>query len=91
MFKKIMALGIVSCGLFFAQSAIAAGDLCSVAKDEWVSKDAVTQKLEAEGWKVRKLKVENGCYEAYALKGDKRAEVLVNPKTLEIVKVQEAD
>lgn len=91
MLKKIVALGIFAVAVVFAQSAHAAGDKCSVAKNEWVAKEAVVKKLEGEGWAVRKVKVEDGCYEAYAVKGEERAEVLVNPKTLEVVSIKKDD
>ena len=43
-------------------------------------------KLEKDGWKVRQIKTEDGCYEAYAVntKGQ-RMETFFNPKTLEAV------
>ncbi len=39
-----------------------------------------------EGWRVRKVKVENGCYEVYGFdaKGE-RVEVFFDPKTFERV------
>ncbi len=90
--KNLKILSLCACGLLFANVALADTDgACHVNKSDWVSKDAVTQKLESEGWKVRKVKMEDGCYEAYALKGDERAEILLNPKTLEVVKIKKND
>jgi hypothetical protein len=53
--------------------------------EQWQSKEALQAKLEAEGWtKVKKIKVDGGCYEAYATtpEGDK-VEAYFHPVTLE--------
>jgi hypothetical protein len=44
------------------------------------------RKLTGEGWKVRQVKVDNGCYEVYGFddKGN-RVEIYFNPKTFEKV------
>lgn len=57
---------------------------CTVPKAEWQPQMALQAKLTSEGWKVRRVKVENGCYEVYGFdaKGA-RAEVFFNPKTFE--------
>ncbi|RYC11791.1 PepSY domain-containing protein [Ciceribacter ferrooxidans] len=55
---------------------------CDVAKDKWMAEDALKAKLTGEGMEVRKIKVENGCYEVYGIdaKGGK-VEALYNPET----------
>lgn len=84
MFKHtaILALTLAACGAAFAGT-----DKCSVPKDQWQPIEALQKKLGAEGWKIKKAKVDNGCYEVYGTdpKGQ-RAEVYFNPKTLEAVK-----
>lgn len=49
---------------------------------KWMSKEALTEKVKAMGYDVRKIKVEGSCYEVYAInaKGDK-VEELFNPET----------
>lgn len=90
--KKIALSSLFLIGLSVTTAAYASDDAkCSAPENEWQHKDAVTQKLEADGWKVRKVKVEDGCYEAYALKDGERAEVFLNPKTLEIVRIKKDD
>jgi hypothetical protein len=62
---------------------VLAKDLCSVPKAEWQPAEMLQKKLEAEGWQVRNVKVEDGCYEAYAIDNHgKRVETLFDPKTL---------
>ena len=57
----------------------------------WQSRDTLTQQLTAKGWQVRRIKVDGGCYEIYALdeKGN-RVEVYFHPKTLEPVPMDES-
>ena len=33
--------------------------------DDWRTKDELESKIVEEGWKVRKVKVDEGCYEVY--------------------------
>jgi len=53
---------------------------------DWLPAETLTKQLEAKGWKVRRVKVDGGCYEVYALneKGE-RVEAYFHPKTLEPV------
>lgn len=63
-----------------------AKDLCNVPKAEWQSKEVLTKKLEGEGWKIKNIKIEDGCYEVYGTDGaGKKQEVFVDPKSFEIV------
>jgi hypothetical protein len=48
-------------------------------------KTKIEDMLKAQGYEVRKIKVEDGMYEAYVKKGDEKAEIYLNDK-LEIVK-----
>ncbi len=59
---------------------------CNVPMDQWQSTDALKADLAAKGWEVRRVKVENGCYEVYAIDSNgNRGEGIFNPKTLEQV------
>lgn len=55
---------------------------CDVPKDKWMTEDAMKAKAKELGLDVRKIKVENGCYEVYAIdaKG-KKVEQIFNPET----------
>lgn len=48
-------------------------------------KSKIEDMLKAQGYEVRKIKVEDGMYEAYVKKDDEKAEIYLNDK-LEIVK-----
>jgi hypothetical protein len=68
-------------------SALAHEERCeTIPKAEWKPKAELEKKLTDSGWKVKRVKIENGCYEVYGTddKGAK-AEVFFHPKTLERV------
>ena len=52
----------------------------------WQSQDALKTKLTGEGWKIRRIKVDGGCYEVYAInaKGE-RVESYFHPVTFKHV------
>jgi hypothetical protein len=56
----------------------------AVPKAEWQDKDLLEKKLVAAGWQVRRIKVDDQCYEVYGVddKGQ-RVEAYFHPKTLE--------
>lgn len=61
-----------------------AADKCSVPTSDWQPREALKTKLEGEGWKVRSIKTEDGCYEAYAFDaGGRKVEAYFNPRTFE--------
>jgi hypothetical protein len=60
-----------------------------VAKDKWMTEDAIKAKAEELGYKVANMKTEDGCYEVYAIDKDgKKAEVFMHPGTGEVVHVE---
>jgi len=85
---KTFLLATALLGLFAAGAARAEdeGKGCNVPKDKWMTEDAMKDKAKAMGLAVRRIKVENGCYEVYALdaKGAK-VETIFNPQTGEPV------
>jgi hypothetical protein len=62
----------------------------SGAPEKWQPQATLTAKLKKEGWDVRNVKVDGGCYEVYALdsKGE-RVEAYFHPVTLERVEIAE--
>lgn len=74
-------LTLISGGAAFASEG------CSVPKAEWQPEAALRQKLENEGWKINRIKINDGCYEVYGTDGKgQRAETYFNPKSFEVVK-----
>jgi hypothetical protein len=71
----------------YSTNALADDDYCNVPKAEWQPMDALKEKLTADGWEIRKIKEDDGCYEVYAIKADgKKIEAYFNPASFELVK-----
>jgi hypothetical protein len=68
-------------------AAQAHGDFtCKVPVAEWQYKEALEDKLKKEGWDVRRIKIDKGCYEVYGFDGKgARKEAYFNPKTFEFM------
>jgi hypothetical protein len=74
-------------GLLSAQAFATGLATCdSGPKETWQPQEKLEQQLKDKGWQVRRIKVDGGCYEVYALneKGE-RVEAYFHPKTLEPV------
>ena len=77
------ALAIAAAGSASAQHA----ERCEpIPKDQWKPQAELERKLTDMGWKIRRIKIENGCYEVYGTdeKGGK-VEVFFHPKTFDRV------
>ena len=75
--------------LFVAVSSSALADQrCTVPLAEWQPREALQQKVEAEGWKVTRIKTDDGCYRVSAVndKGD-RYEAKIDPGSLKSLKI----
>lgn len=87
--KTTVVSATLSTGFVLALGAGAAlaSDKCAVPQAEWQPQEALQQKLEGDGWNVKKIKVEDGCYEVYGFdKAGKRMEAYFDPKTFATVK-----
>lgn len=72
--------------MFAASPALAHGDFKCDSGDQstWKSGDSLKALLIKDGWTVRKLNPENGCYEVYGTTPEgQRVEAFFHPQTLE--------
>lgn len=84
-------LTIVS-AIFFLQTTIspviATGLMTCESGDEsgWKTMDQLESKMKEDGWTVRRIKEDGGCYEAYGTSPDgKRVEAYFDPVTLDLL------
>ena len=79
-------LPAILCLAFGAALAQHAERCDPIPKEEWKPQAELERKLTDEGWKISRVKIENGCYEVYGrdAKGNRR-ETFFHPKTFEIV------
>ena len=86
--KRILQMALVL-GCFAISYEAAATGLAtcnSGAQSGWQTEDALKKKLTDQGWTIRRVKIDGGCYEVYALneKGQ-RVETYFHPVTFEHV------
>jgi hypothetical protein len=81
--RSVLMLSLLGTGLAQAHG-LATCD--SGPQDQWQPKEKLERQLSDKGWKVRRIKVDGGCYEVYGVtaKGDK-VEAYFHPLTLEQV------
>jgi|GEM_PF-3324952 len=61
---------------------------CAVPIAKWQTRSALRAMGKTKGWKIRRIKSEDGCYELKGWDRSGRAfEALLNPRTFEIVKI----
>jgi hypothetical protein len=79
------SLALSALGLIVVAPALAAAGTCSTApSSQFKPKATLEAQLTAEGLKVRQIKVENGCYEVYAVdKAGKKVNSAYNAETLQ--------
>jgi len=74
---------------FVASVALASPSCGNAPQSSWMSLKDVEAKATAMGYKVRQVKIEDGCYELYAIDKDgKRVEAYLNPVTAEVVETK---
>jgi len=69
--------------------AALADDDCFVPMADWQPREAVSQFALAQGWEVRRIKIDDGCYEIDGRDAAGREiEVTLHPGTLQIVEFE---
>jgi hypothetical protein len=80
----VLALALTGAGSAFASDGEAHSTL---PRSQWLTTAQITEKLAAQGYDVRKIKVEKGAYEVYAIDKDgRRVETYVDPVTGEPIR-----
>ena len=92
--KSLLNILVLNLGLGLSLNSFATGlATCDSGPEaDWQSQETLKQQLTAKGWQVRRIKVDGGCYEAYALdeKGN-RVEAYFDPKTLEFIPTEKKE
>lgn len=69
--------------------AMAAADCKPYPKEDWASEETLKEALEAEGYVIKRFKVDGHCYEIYGRNAQKKkVEIYFDMKTLAIVKAE---
>ncbi|AIO70673.1 PepSY domain-containing protein [Burkholderia oklahomensis] len=68
------------------------GDDCRAPLADWKPRDAVRAMAQQKGWRVDKLKADDGCYEIKGHDADgKRFKAKLDPVTLDVVRMKRED
>ncbi|BDC43042.1 PepSY domain-containing protein [Paraburkholderia terrae] len=81
---KFLALCVA---MSLSGTAFAKADCPVYPKSEWMKESDARAQLEAQGYKIKKFKVDGNCYEIYGHnKEGKKVEIYYDTKTLAVVK-----
>lgn len=76
----------------FPAGAVLADDDCLAPMADWQPRHAVARMAQDKGWTVRRIKIDDGCYEIDGQDAQGRQiEVTVDPATLEIIELEYED
>ena len=69
-----------------------AGDDCEVPMAQWQPRAAVVQLAAEKGWQLRRIRIDDGCYEVIGRDASGRdIEVKLDPATLAVVEMEFED
>ena len=76
-------------GSLIASAALARQSDCTVPMINWQTRAAVQEMAEGQGWTVRRIKTDDGCYEVFGQDETGRAiEARIDPGSLAIVEIE---
>jgi hypothetical protein len=80
--------GLTLAGALAAGPALADDD-CFVPMADWQPREAVARLAAEQGWTVRRIKIDDGCYEIKGSDAEGRQiEVTVHPATLQVLEIE---
>jgi hypothetical protein len=81
-----MALAAVAAG-----APAHAGPHCDAPPESWQPRSAVQAMAERQGWRVERLKIDDGCYELRGRDAEgQRFKARIDPATLQVVRLKRA-
>ena len=84
--KTLMVLAFLA---GFPAGTALAEEGCFVPMSDWQPREAVVKLAEEKGWTVRRIKIDDGCYEIDGKdQAGRRIEVTVHPATLEVLRIE---
>lgn len=82
---------VLAAALAAALPAAASATCTDAPREKWLKREQVQEKLQAQGYDVRRVKVDGSCYEVKALRAGKRIEAHVNPVDARVVREKQKD
>ena len=82
-------LTVFGLATLLAAPAAWAGDDCAVPMRDWQPRSAVAAVAQAQGWTIRRIRIDDGCYEVIGTDAQGRAiEAKLNPGSLNIQEIE---
>jgi len=89
MLRTALAIG---CLVLLPAGTAQADDDCFVPMVDWQPRDAIARLAEENNWSVRRIKIDDGCYEIDGRDAQgRRIEVKVHPATLQVIEFEYED
>jgi hypothetical protein len=87
--KQVAIAAMLALAATFPMTAWAGANCKANPKADWMSEADAKAKLEAQGFKIAKFKVDGNCYEIYGTNKDgKKVEIYFDTKSLDVVKAE---
>lgn len=87
--KRTVLIAAILSGALAPCAALAGEDDCKVPMAQWQPREAVEQMAKVRGWTVRRLKVDDGCYQIKGIDADGREiAAKIDPGSLAIVRMK---
>lgn len=88
----IKTLTMLACLTCLSAQPVHASDECFVPMSDWQPRDAVARLAGQSGWTVRRIKIDDGCYEIDGRDAQgRRIEVTLHPQTLRVIDLEYDD
>ena len=87
-----LRLGLLALSLGLATLPAWADDDCDAPVERWQSREAVRQMAARQGWKIQRLKIDDGCYEIRGSNAQGRPfKAKIDPETLQVLEIKHRD
>ncbi|WP_299481166.1 PepSY domain-containing protein [uncultured Roseibium sp.] len=84
------AISLLMCVFTFPACATGLYECAPTERSSWLTQDEVTEKLIGEGWQVRRMKEDGGCWEVYGTTPQgQRVEVYLDPVSGEVLLINQ--
>ena len=85
----MLKLTLLLAAASLSTSVLAKADCAKHPKDQWMPEADAKARIEAQGYMIKKFKVDGQCYEIYGTnKEGKKVEIYFDTKTLAVVKAE---
>lgn len=89
--RKTIATLSALLALLSAGTALA-DEKCSTPMTDWQPREAVVKFAESKGWKVRRIRIDDGCYAVDGRDAQgRKIEAALDPATLEVIEIEYGD